>query len=196
MKRAMAVIGWVIWHIGAAAQTVDSYIQKGNDYYRQSAYEMAERQYRKVLEKSPQNATALYNLANALYRQKKYDEAQEVLTRFTAGTVQNQNIKEAAYYNSGVIYSRQRDLPTSIEAYKNALRLNPNDKDARENLQKALSELRNQQQQNQRQQNQSPSMNQKQAEQKLKQLAEKERQLQERLQGRNARKGNSQEQDW
>lgn len=196
MKRAMAVIGWVIWYMGAAAQTVDSYIQKGNDYYRQSAYEMAERQYRKVLEKSPQNATALYNLANALYRQKKYDEAQEVLTRFTAGTIQNQNIKEAAYYNSGVIYSRQRDLPASIEAYKNALRLNPNDKDARENLQKALSELRNQQQQNQRQQNQSPSMNQKQAEQKLKQLAEKERQLQERLQGRNARKGNSQEQDW
>ena len=196
MKRAMVAIGLVLWHMGATAQTVDSYMQKGNDYYRQSAYEMAERQYRKVLEKSPQNAIALYNLANALYRQKKYDEAQEVLTRFTSGPVQNPNIKEAAYYNSGVIYSRQRDLPTSIEAYKNALRLNPNDKDARENLQKALSELRDQQQQNQSQQNQSPSMNQKQAEQKLKQLAEKERQLQERLQGRNARKGNSQEQDW
>ena len=36
----------------------------------------------------------------------------------------------------------QKKLEESIEAYKNALRYNPDDKEARENLQKALLELK------------------------------------------------------
>ena len=38
--------------------------------------------------------------------------------------------------------SQQKKLEESIDAYKNALRQNPNDKEARENLQKALLELK------------------------------------------------------
>ena len=41
-----------------------------------------------------------------------------------------------------MILSQQKNLEESIEAYKNALRNNPDDKEARENLQKALLELR------------------------------------------------------
>lgn len=196
MKRYISCITICFFQLVAQAQSpVDRTIEKGNEYYRQSAYELAERQYRKALEDSPHNATALYNLANSLYQQKKYDEAEGLFNQVTQ-SAQNSNIKAAAYYNTGVLYSKERDLPASIEAYKNALRLNPNDKQARENLQKAIAELRNQQQQSKSRQNQSSNMSQKQAEEKLKQLAEKEKSLQERLQNRNSRRGNSMEQDW
>ena len=196
MKGSIVIVLVILFQLIVYAQSVDSYIQKGNEYYQQSAYDMAERQYRRALETASQNTTALYNLANALYQQKKYDEAEGILNQITHTPSDNANIKAAAYYNSGVIYSKERDLPASITAYKNALRINPNDKQARENLQKAIGELRQQQQQNKSQQNQSSNMSQKQAEQKLKQLAEKERQLQQRLQNRNGQRGNAMEQDW
>src|SRR5579875_1289921 len=112
------------------------------------------------------NITGRSNMAYALYRQKKYDDAESILNK--VATTNNNAVKSAAYYNAGVIYSKEKDLQASIEAYKNALRYNPNDNQARENLQKALLELRKQQ--SQKQKPQPSNMNQKQAEQKLKEL--------------------------
>ena len=55
---------------------------------------------------------------------------------------QKPGIKAKSYYNKGAILSSQKKLEESIEAYKNAFRQNPDDKEARENLQKALLELK------------------------------------------------------
>ena len=104
-------------------------------------------------------------------------------------------IKSSTFYNQGVAYSRQKSLEESIEAYKAALRINPEDKQARENLQKALLELKKQQQEQQNQKKQSSNMSRNEAEQKLKHLQEKERQLQERLQNQ-GQKVNSMPKDW
>ena len=46
--------------------------------------------------------------------------------------------------------SHQKKIKESIEAYKQTLRLAPEDTEARENLQKALNELKQQQQQQQK----------------------------------------------
>jgi tetratricopeptide (TPR) repeat protein len=103
-------------------------------------------------------------------------------------------VKATSYYNQGVIYSKLKDLDNSIEAYKSALRNDPNDKDARENLQKALLEKKKQQQDQQNQQKQKSSMNQSQAEKKLQQLQEKEKNIRERMQqGQN---GSPMPKDW
>jgi len=178
------------------AQSVVIDLNKGNEYYRQQQYDLAEKQYKAALEKEPDNTTAQYNLANALYQQKKWPEAHGVLKKLNK-SVDDKRLKEATYYNDGVVYTKEKNLDGSIEAYKAALRLNPDDQDARENLQKALSEQKKQQQQKQQQQKQQQhsSMSQKEAEQKLKLLQEREKQLQERLQ-QNGQKGNSLPKDW
>src|SRR5579875_3404523 len=163
------VLLYLLFHLclcTMAQSPVDSYVHKGNEYYRQEQYGLAENQYRQALQQAPDNSKAQYNLANALYRQKKYDDAESILNK--VATTNNNAVKSAAYYNAGVIYSKEKDLQASIEAYKNALRYNPNDNQARENLQKALLELRKQQ--SQKQKPQPSNMNQKQAEQKLKEL--------------------------
>ena len=171
-------------------------IAEGNRYYRDSQFDLAEASYRKALEKDPNNATAQFNLANALQKQKKYDEAVQVLEKlYNAGP--ETKLRSATAYNQGVAYTKQKELEPSIEAYKKALRLNPNDKDARENFQKALSELKKKQdEQKQSQQKSSSSMSQNEAEQKLKLLQEKEKQLQQKLQNQNKQKGGGQAQDW
>jgi tetratricopeptide (TPR) repeat protein len=126
-------------------------------------------------------------MANALYKQKKQAEAIRVYSDISK-TARESSFRAKNYYNKGVVYSRQKKIEESIEEYKSALRLNPDDQEARENLQKALLELKKNQQQNQqdqKQKNQQQSqskLNQKQAEQKLDQLEKKEKETQEKVQ--------------
>ncbi len=185
-------------------QTLSSYAQqgsaalrKGNELYRLQQYGLAEEQYKAALEKAPDNSIAFYNLANALYRQKKWAEAHGVLKKLNAASVEN-DLKATAFYNNGVIYTKESSLDQSIEAYKAALRLKPDDRQARENLQKALTEQKKRQQQKQeqeRKQQKSSRLSQREAEQRLKLLQEREKQLQERLQ-QGGQKGQSMPKDW
>jgi tetratricopeptide (TPR) repeat protein len=166
---------------------VDDYISKGNEYYKQKRYDKAIDEYDKALQINPNNTTAKFNMANALYKQAKQTEAIRVYSDIT-NTAREASFRSKNFYNTGVVYSRQKKLEESIEEYKSALRLNPDDQEARENLQKALLELKknnqqqNQQNQKQKQQQSQSKLNQKQAEQKLDQLEKKEKETQEKVQ--------------
>ncbi|MFC0776082.1 tetratricopeptide repeat protein [Terrimonas alba] len=188
----------------AQEQEVEREIQKGNDLYKQQQYQQAEAVYNEVLKKDPNNNTAKYNRALALQKQGKSEEAIKVFNDVAFKT-DDRLLKSKSYYNKGAILSGQKNLDESIEAYKNALRQDPDDKEARENLQKALLELKkktpkkddkqNKQQQKQQQKPQ-PKMNQKEAEQRLKLLEQKEREVQERLQKEKSKSGGGQPKDW
>lgn len=199
----------LIFHSVMRAQKVDEVIKKGNDLYKQKQYDPAKTAYEEALTKDPANTIAKFNLANTAYRLAKADEAIKAFDDL-AFKGKEADEKAKAYYNKGVVLSNQKKLEESIEAYKNALRQDPNDKDARENLQKALLELKKktppppkkedekkkkQQQQNKKQQ-QQPKMNQKEAEQKLKLLEQKEKELQQKLQKQKSKTGGNSKKDW
>lgn len=197
MKRWIGfIVHFLSACIVAAAQNTDNTINKGNVYYREAQFDLAEKQYKAVLKKDAKNSTAQYNLSLALYKQKKYREAQNVLDELAKGSPDGA-VKAAAYYNKGVIYTKEKSLEESIESYKADLRLNPNDKEGRENLQKALLELKKQQQEQRQQKQPRPQsrLTQKEAAQKLKQLQNKEQELQDRLQNK-GQKGTSMPKDW
>lgn len=193
MKKGFVIV--LLFSLEALAQADRGYMSKGNEYYLQLKFDLAEAQYRQAVNVSPRNAEARYNLANALMQQKKFKEAGELYTE--VATSENKELRAPAWYNAGVSYTKQKDLPGSIEAYKAALRLNPNDKDARENLQKALQEQKQQQdQQNKQNKGGGGGMNQNQADQKLKQLEDKEKELQQRMQNAGKGKGTGGSKDW
>jgi Ca-activated chloride channel family protein len=174
------------------AQNATETVIKGNRFYQQSQFDLAEAQYRKALEYEPDNEKAKYNLANTLQKQNKYDEASKLLDDL-AGSSKDNSLKSAAYYNQGVAYTKMKNLDASIESYKKALRLNPNDKEARENLEKALLQKKNQQSSSQQKKSQS-NMSQKEAQQKLDMLNQKEKQLHQRKD--KEQQGSGQAQDW
>jgi Ca-activated chloride channel homolog len=176
----------------AEAQNAPESIVKGNKLYQQSQFDLAEAQYRKALEYEPENEKAKYNLANALQRQNKYEEAAKLLDGL-AGSTKDKSVKSAAYYNQGVAYTKMKNLDASVESYKNALRNNPNDKEARENLEKALLQKKNQQSSSQQKKSQS-NMSQKEAQQKLDMLNQKEKQLHQSKD--KEQQGSGQAQDW
>lgn len=178
--KSILTLWLVLFAHNAFAQTAASHINRGNEHYLRLEFDRAEDQYRKAVDLAPHNAEARYNLANALMQQKKYKAAIE---EYGAIATKDKNIQAAAHYNTGVSYSKQKDLPASIEAYKAALRINPTDKEARENLQKALAEQK-QQQQNQKNKGGGGGggLNQNQADKMLRDLEQKERDLQRKMQ--------------
>jgi len=175
-----------------SASAQKSLVRKGNEFYKSGQFEYAERAFRQALEADPNDTAALYNLSVTLHMMGKYEDAARVAGS-VAKMVKSKEMRSVAYYNQGVAYSRMNKLEASIESYKNALRLNPKEQIARENLQKALLQLKKQQQQNQ-QKKPSSNMNEKQADQKLKQLQQKEMMLQRRMNQKNT--GGGQSQDW
>jgi Ca-activated chloride channel homolog len=176
----------------AIAQNAAQNLVNGNQFYQKSQFDLAEAQYRKALEYDRGNEKAKYNLANALQRQSKYDEAAKLLEDL-GGSSKDNSTKSAAYYNQGVAYTKMKNLDASIESYKKALRLNPNDKEARENLEKALLQKKNQKSSSQQKKSQS-NMSQKEAQQKLDMLNQKEKQLHQRKD--KEQQGSGQSQDW
>ena len=192
MKILIFVIATVSSIVTSAQNAVQS-ILKGNQFYQQSQFELAEMQYRKALEYDDSNEKAKYNLANALQKQNKFDEAAKILEELGNSSKDNA-VKSAARYNQGVAYTKMKNLDASIESYKKALRLNPEDKEARENLQKALLQKKKQDQQSSQQKKSQSSMSQKEAQQKLDMLNRKEKQLHQRKDKQ--QQGAGQAQDW
>ena len=207
MKKSLVILSIFVFAFPSllGAQQVEEVIKKGNDLYKQQQYEPAKAAYEVALAKDSSNMIARFNLANTVYRLSKSDDAIKSFDEL-AVKYKNPDEKARAYYNKGVVLSNQKRLEASIEEYKNALRQDPNDKEARENLQKALLELKKKtppppkkddkkKQQNKKQKEQ-PKMNQKEAEQKLKLLEQKEKELQQRLQKQKSKTGGSNNKDW
>ena len=196
MKRWIVLILILEFTSAIYAQDSNTLVNRGNQYYQQSQFDVAEIMYRKALKDNNKNFAAQFNLANSLQMQKKYEDAINILEKLADNTNES-SLKSSVYYNEGVAYTKSKDLEKSIDYYKKALVYNPSDKDARENLQKALLELKQKQQQQKNQQNKKQQkMNDKDAEQKLKMLEQKEKDLQQRLQNQNKQKGNGQQEDW
>lgn len=190
------------------AQKVNELIVAGNDLYRQGKFEEAEKKYTEAVKLQPVNVTAKFNLAAVMYKLGKPEEAKKMYTEL-ATLEKDAAIRSKAWYNKGAILSKEKKLEESIDAYKSALKLNPDDQQARENLQKALIELKKKEppkkkeednkkkkQEQQQKQKQQPKMNQKEAEQRLKLLEQKEKEVQQRLQKEKAKSGGGQSKDW
>jgi Ca-activated chloride channel family protein len=203
----IALVALLCLSFQAIAQPVEEDIKKGNDFYRQQQYEPAATAYDAALIKDPANRIARFNRASVTYRMSKYSEAIKSFEDLARdGNAADEKAK--AFYNKGAILSSQKRLEESIDAYKDALRQNPNDKEARENLQKALLELKKKtppkkendkkKQQEQKQQNkkQQPKMSPRDAEQKLKLLEQKEKDLQQRMQKQKAKTRTGGNKDW
>jgi len=143
------------------------------------------------LGKDSKNAAAKFNLGNALDKQSDPVNAEKYYDDVASSTT-NASLKAKSVYNKGVAEAQQQKLPEAIESFKQALTLTPEDDEARENLQKAINDLKKQQQQQQPQPNKSKQKQQPQQknkmpnpqmmEQKFNELRDKEKQLQKMLQ--------------
>jgi len=197
-------------HAATDSKQERNFIVEGNKLYNQKRYAEAETMYKKALTVSPSSEPARFNLASALIRQAgstdpnkgntPIDDAIRLLTDLEQNAKLT-NIAERAAYDLGNISFNNQQYQQAIEHYKNALRKNPDNDKARENLRLAQLKLKQQQQQqnkdkqdkNQQKQDQQ-NKDQQQQQQEQKQQNDQNKQDQDKKQPQQQDKKDNQQQ--
>ena len=136
-----------MFSIFCKAQTDRQLIRKGNREFQKKNYVNAEIEFRKAIAFNPTNPQALYNLGTALLMQKKDSVAIKMLQK--ACKVEKTEVRKAqSFHNIGYICQSHQMYVEAIQAYKEALRYNPNDDETRYNLALCKKLLKNNPQKN------------------------------------------------
>lgn len=155
--RSRYFLSVMLFIASAGSSDVGSDMRHGNYLEQKGEYEEALESYQKALVQEPDNPKIHYNIGRVLYRMGKYDEA---VSEFQLGFLEkDQNFKADVFYNIGNSQFKKRQLEGSIEAYKMALLANPEDLQAKQNLEfclKIKEQLENQPQSDSNQQQQQP----------------------------------------
>lgn len=140
----------------ACKESAEQLNQTGNDRFAEEAYLEALHAYNSAQLESPELAEPYYNAANALYREGAYEDALALLEMALQVAQMDENevqsLVENSFYNLGNTSFNQESWEAAIAAYREALLRNPDDLDAKYNLELALQQLQEQQQNEEEQQ--------------------------------------------
>lgn len=135
------------------AQSENKVIRNGNSDYNSEKFNSAAGKYQKSLQINPENQDAKYNLGNSFYRLDSNTAASSFYQSVINDDVSD-DIKSDAYFNYGNTLLKEQKFDESILAYKEALKRDPADMEAKYNLEYARRMLQQQQQQQNQDQNQ------------------------------------------
>lgn len=154
--------------------------------YQRGQYSKARAEFERLARKSPDDARLRYNAGAAAFQDEDYDTA---LKHFTETlTARDLKLQQQGYYNLGNTQFRlgekaenpeekQKLWEQAIHQFESALKLDPNDEDAKYNLdlvKKRLEELKQQQQQKQKQDKQDQNKDEQNKDQQDQQKQEKQ----------------------
>lgn len=145
-----------------------NYMKEGKSLFDKQRYAEAEVNFKKALGENPDNARAQFNLASSYLKQRgedlsnKGDSLIRQADQIFAQTAGNPDVElaELSFYDRGNIAYKGEDYAAAIEMYKNALRRNPENNQARENLRLAQLKKQEQDQNKDNQQNKDDQQNQ------------------------------------
>lgn len=128
-------------------------VYEGNQKFNGKDYDGASSKYMEAVKTNDKDFTAHYNLGNALYKSKKYEEAK---AEFDKAQKLSQTLpdKTAALHNLGNTYMQMNQPEKAADYYKQALKQNPYNEATRKNYEIAkLKEKEKEQQQKNEQKN-------------------------------------------
>lgn len=155
--------------------------REGNRAYERGDYETAVKYYMEALQNEPNNARVYFNLGNALSKLGKGEEARAAWDQSNTLTPSALD-QSKAIYNKGNVAAEQQKWDQALQEYRNALKMNPNDPDAKHNYEMAVKKKQEQQQQQQQQQNQNQDQKQDQNQQQQQQQDQNQQQDQQQQQ--------------
>ncbi|MCP4164586.1 MAG: tetratricopeptide repeat protein [Chloroflexi bacterium] len=144
-----------LFALTACGNSAEKLNNSGNEAYTEQAYEEALAAYEQAQFENPQLAEPYYNAASTLYRQGDYAAALESLEKALiladASTEIASALTQSGYYNLGNNFYNGQELDSAIDAYTQALIQDPDDLDAKYNLELALQQQQQEQEQQEQQ---------------------------------------------
>ena len=186
--------------IGLFAQKkVRSAIREGNSLYNKEAFLDSEISYRKALETNPSDSIATFNLGNSLFRQQDEEKVKESFNHYNttaqnAAKAGNKSLAAKAFYNAGDVMMAAQQYDKAIEYFKQSLKNDPSDHEARYNLMLAQKLLQKNQDQNQDDQQDQQQQQQDQQQQDQQQQQQNQDQQQEQNQDQQEQQNQEQQQ--
>lgn len=131
MKKIITLL-LVLISIATKAQEKDKFLPKGNEEFAEKKYADAEANYRISQSKFKKKAVSSYNLGTSIYKQNQHSEAKYHFAK-AIQDAKTKPEKHKAFHNLGNVLMKEKEYQGAVEAYKNALRNNPNDEETRYN---------------------------------------------------------------
>lgn len=152
------------------ADSVAKKVEEANQLYEKGLYDEALKKYLDAQIINPDDLRVSFNLGNAQYKKNNYEDALQSYLRSSSktDTAEEVGVKEKALYNMGNSLYRMGKPEEACSFYEKALELNPDDIDAKYNLEfvrHKIQEMQQQNQQNQPSSSQNEDQNQKSSQQ-------------------------------
>ena len=142
-----------VMFIAACATEGPTSLREGNEAFESEEYQQAQEAYQRALEAMPANPEATYNNANALYKQEAYEAAQSGYEQVLEDAAQPDLSKDATFnyarslhefaryaQEEGNAFESSQAYEQAKDAYKQSLRLRPDDRQAKYYLERAIEE--------------------------------------------------------
>lgn len=146
MKIATLILLMLACALSVSAQQERKFIREGNGLFNGQDFEKAEVEYRKAIDKKALSFEGGFNLGDALYKQKKYEEALQQFSSMAKEEKDKERLGEL-YHNIGNTLLAMEKTEESIEAYKESLRNRPGSAETKYNLEYARNKQQQQQDQ-------------------------------------------------
>ena len=149
MRKYLTLILLLLVGVTAFGQVDKKDVRRGNRQFAKAKYGDADISFRKGLNADSTSVTAAYDLGNNLYRQGNFAEAgksYQQAMRHISGTrnIKKQNAQGFdTYFNIGDAALQLKQYRAAMEAFAQALVLNPDDMEAKENYIYARKMLEN-----------------------------------------------------
>ena len=122
--------------------------ENGAEAYEAGAYDEALSRFIELQVERPQDPALMMNIGSTYYRKGDLEAAKRGFGA-AAATSAEDAMRAQAVYNLGNVAYREERLEEAVELYKSALEIDPDDMDAKFNLEFVRNEIRRQQEQQQ-----------------------------------------------
>ncbi len=182
------------------AQSYRSLVNDGNDLYEEKRYDDAIVKYKKGAEAEPERRESYFNMGNAYYRSSRHKEAVEAYQKAIPRVLKKKQAADALY-NIGDAFLDMAEkaektaqanpqagdmimkgYQNAIRAFKETLKLDPKDEDARYNLMYAKKKLEDFKKKSKSQKNKNQKQKKKQDQKQEKQKQQEQKQDQQQKQ--------------
>ncbi len=141
-SKALALfLVMMVWAQPSCAASATERAEEGFKLYEQEQYEEALKAFLDAQVELPEDEKLKYNVANTQYKMGRHGEALKGYLD-VVDAARDPLLEEKSLYNAGNALYKEGRLEESIEYYKKALELNPDDEDAKYNLEFVREELK------------------------------------------------------